>query len=195
MTSYAKEVGFDLVRIASAEDFAEDRAVTLQRLKSGLMDGLPWFNQARVLRGTSPQTLLPGARSIICLGLNYFQNELESPHDEVPKGKVARYAWGRDYHTVVKKRMRDYVDGLRLHLGTEFAARWYIDDGPMLDRAAAHRSGLGWFGKNTNILTPSLGSWVFLGQVVTDLEIPPDPPLKKTCGDCVRCIDACPPGR
>ncbi len=90
--------------------------------------------------------------------------------------------------------MRAYVDGLRLRLGREFAARWYVDDGPMLDRAAARRAGLGWFGKNTNILTPSHGSWVFLGQVVTDLEIEPDQPLKKTCGSCVRCIDACPTG-
>lgn len=194
ITGYAKELGFDLVRVASAREFAEDRAVALERLQAGLMDGLPWYNEARVLRGTSPESLLPGARSIICLGLNYFQSSGEGPASESPTGKVARYAWGRDYHQVVKKRMRAYVDGLRLRLGREFEARWYVDDGPMLDRAAARRAGLGWFGKNTNILTPSHGSWVFLGQVVTDLEIEPDQPLKKTCGSCVRCIDACPTG-
>ena len=107
---------------------------------------------------------------------------------------MARYAWSRDYHKVMKKRMRAYVAGLRSRLGSEFSARWYVDDGPMLDRAAAYRAGVGWFGKNTNILTPSLGSWVFLGQVVTDLEVEPDQPLKKTCGNCVLCIDACPTG-
>ena len=90
--------------------------------------------------------------------------------------------------------MRDYVQGLSSRLETDISARWYVDDGPMLDRAAAARSGLGWFGKNTNILTSSHGSWVFLGQVITDLELEPDPPLKKTCGSCVRCIDACPTG-
>ena len=183
-----------MVRVASAQEFDEDRKVTLDRIKDGLMDGLPWFNESRVLRGTKPQDLLPVARSIICLGLNYFEGGQDFPDSEAPAGKVARYAWGRDYHKVIKKLMRAYVEGLRVKLGNEFAARWYVDDGPMLDRAAASRAGLGWFGKNTNILTPSLGSWVFLGQVVTDLELEPDQPLKKTCGNCVRCIDACPTG-
>jgi epoxyqueuosine reductase len=191
---YALQVGFDLVRVTSAEEFAEDREVALQRLRAGLMDGLPWFHQARILRGTNPLALLPAARSIISLGLSYYLPEGEGPANGGPAGRVARYAWGRDYHAVMKKRMRAYVEGLRLRLGTEVAARWYVDDGPMLDRAAARRAGMGWFGKNTNILTPSHGSWVFLGQVVTDLDLEPDRRLKKTCGSCVRCIDACPTG-
>ena len=210
---YAREAGFDLVGIASAQEFAEDRAIALERLRAGLMKGLPWYQEARVRRGTRPQELLPGARSIICLGLNYYQPEDadQSPHPPfakgglkgIPKrgsgdiplrGKVARYAWGQDYHHVMKQRMRAYVAVLSERLDTPIAARWYVDDGPMLDRAAASRAGLGWFGKNTNILTPSLGSWVFLGQVITDLELEPDPPLVKTCGSCVRCIEACPTG-
>lgn len=194
VTAYALEMGFDLVRVASAQEFDEDRKIALSRIEEGLMDGLPWFNGSRVLRGTSPQALLPGARSIICLGLNYFEEGQGYPESEEPSGKVARYAWGPDYHQLIKKRMRAYVEGLRVKLDTGFAARWYVDDGPMLDRAAASRAGLGWFGKNTNILTPSLGSWIFLGQVVTDLALEPDQPLKKTCGNCVRCIDACPTG-
>ena len=191
---YARDLGFDLVGVTSAETFAQDRAVALQRLRTGLMDGLPWYTEARVLRGTDPQELLPGARSIICLGLNYYQPEATEPEAPPLVGKVARYAWGEDYHKVMKTRMRGYVAGLSARLETAFAARWYVDDGPMLDRAAARRAGIGWFGKNTNILTPSHGSWVFLGQVVTDLEMEPDPPLQKTCGNCVRCIDACPTG-
>ncbi len=190
---YALELGFDLVRVTSAEQFAQDREVVLERLRTGLMDGLPWFNESRVQRGSDPAVLLPEARSVICLGLNYHRqaDDSESGH---PRGRVAVYAWGRDYHKVMKRMMRDYVAGMRLRLGEEFAARWYVDDGPMLDRAAANRSGLGWFGKNTNLLTSSHGSWVFLGQVVTDLSLEPDPPLKKTCGACVRCIDECPTG-
>ena len=182
------------MRVTSAQEFAWDREVTLERIQAGLMDGLPWYSEGRVRRGTSPQELLPGAHSIICLGLNYYLPEDGDQDRSAPAGKVARYAWGRDYHKVMKNRMRDYVKGLSSRLGLDIAARWYVDDGPMLDRAAALRSGLGWFGKNTNILTPSHGSWVFLGQVITDLEIEPDPPLKKTCGSCVRCIDACPTG-
>jgi epoxyqueuosine reductase len=194
VVSHALELGFDLVRVTSAQEFAQDRAIALERLKAGLMDGLPWYSESRVRRGASPQELLPGARSVICLGLNYYQGEFPEPAPGAPAGRVARYAWQRDYHQVMKKRMRALVEGVSSRLGTKVAARWYVDDGPMLDRAAAHRSGLGWFGKNTNILTPSLGSWVFLGQVITDLEIEADRPLQKTCGACVRCIDACPTG-
>ena len=193
ISSYAIQCGFDLVRITGADEFAEDREAALERINAGQMDGLPWFTESRVTRGSDPQSLLPGARSIICLGLSY----LDSPEAKEPgngKGQVARYARVKDYHRTMKRRMKSFVRGLAESLETPVAARWYVDDGPMLDRAAAARSGLGWFGKSTNILTQSHGSWVLLGQVVTDLELEPDPPLRKTCGACVRCIDACPTG-
>ncbi|HLF04659.1 MAG TPA: tRNA epoxyqueuosine(34) reductase QueG [Dehalococcoidia bacterium] len=206
---HAHELGFDLVRVASAGEFHRDRDIALARLRGGLMDGLPWYTEARVRRGARPEELLPGARSIICLGLSYYRaddpttgsnparGEPVEPlagRTSTPSGRVARYARGRDYHGVMKKRMREYVARLSARLGRTIAARWYVDDGPMLDRAAAARSGLGWFGKNTNILTASHGSWVVLGQVITDLELEPDPPLQKTCGQCARCIPACPTG-
>ena len=192
--AHALEVGFDLVRITTAEEFADDRDAALDRIESGMMSGLPWYTPERVRRGSQPTNLLPQARSIISLGLNYYHDTPLSEDNRGPAGKVARYARGRDYHRVMKSRMKDYVLGLSGRLGEEVTARWYVDDGPMLDRAAANRAGLGWFGKNTNILTPELGSWVFLGQVITDLELDSDPPLRKTCGSCVRCIDACPTG-
>ncbi len=204
---YARELGFDLVQVTDAAEFAQDRDIALERIEEGLMEGLPWYTAGRVMRGSSPEELLPGARSIICLGMNYYPEEsgaeLEEPAGpEVEArrvetgltGKIARYARGRDYHRVMKGRMRDYAAGLAARLGTDVAARWYVDDGPMLDRAAAARAGLGWFGKNSNILTRELGSWVLLGQVITDLALAPDEPLVKTCGSCVRCIDACPTG-
>ncbi|MCY4367232.1 MAG: tRNA epoxyqueuosine(34) reductase QueG [Chloroflexi bacterium] len=197
--------GFDLVRVTTAEEFVADREVALKRIEQGLMDGLPWYNPARVTRGTSPQELVPGARSIICLGLNYFtedQGHADSDagdhhyHEGVSPlvGKIARYARGRDYHRVMKRKMKALVEDLSQQFGAEISARWYVDDGPMLDRAAAARAGLGWFGKNTNILSSELGSWLFLGQIITDLELEPDTPVKKTCGNCVSCIDACPTG-
>ena len=238
----ARECGFDLVGVTSADDFVADRDAALERIREGRMEGLPWYTESRVMRGTSPADLLPGARSVICLGMSYLGNDwpedgrpstssgrtvagagwtvedagradadrgrgvldsrfrgndgrfLGNDGDNAGMGRVARYAWVRDYHRVMKRRMREFVRELERELGSAVAARWYVDDGPMLDRAAANRAGIGWFGKNTNILTSGLGSWVFLGQVITDLELEPDAPLKKSCGSCVRCIDDCPTG-
>ncbi len=191
---HARRLGFDLVGVTSAESFDDHQAVTLERMKDGLMDGLPWYTESRVRRGCSPEELLPGAKYIITVGMSYLVPSEDHDSTSSVSGKVARYAWGNDYHLVMKKRLKELVDGLSQALGSSVQARWYVDDGPMLDRAVAARGGIGWFGKNTNILSTSHGSWVFLGQVITDLDMDPDPPLKKTCGSCVRCIDACPTG-
>ena len=201
VTDQARACGFDLVGITGAEDFTSDRLAALERISEGHMEGLTWYTESRVMRGTSPSELLPGARSIVCLGLSYWlEQDSEQPGTESTrlgggkngKGRVARYAWVRDYHRVMKRRMRELVRALERELASEVAARWYVDDGPMLDRAAANRAGLGWFGKNSNILNPQFGSWVFLGQLITDLDLEPDTPLRKSCGNCVRCIDDCP---
>ena len=206
--AHAHACGFDLAGVTSTEDFAADREAALERIRDGQMDGLPWYTESRVMRGTSPSELLPGARSIVCLGLSYL-GDIESGQSgagdegvdpaagavgQYGTGRVARYAWVKNYHKAMKRRMREFVRGLERELDSTIAARWYVDDGPMLDRAAANRAGLGWFGKNTNILTPGFGSWVFLGQVITDLELEPDAPLSKTCGNCVRCMVECPTG-
>ena len=189
----AREMGFDLVGIASAEPFLRDEEAAVQRVRDGLMDGLPWYTEERVRKATHPERLLPGAKSIISLAMSYFTGE-PKPGQTAPRGKIARYAWGDDYHDVMKERLREFVDALPEVAGRPVNTRLFVDDGPMNDRAAAERAGVGWFGKNTNILTPSHGSWVLLGQVITDLELRPDPPLAKNCGECVRCIDACPTG-
>ncbi len=191
--AWSRELGFDLVGVASAEAFHDHESVTLERIGDGLMDGLPWYTPARVRRGCRPEELLPGARSIITVGLSYY---VDDPQDAppAPAGKVARYAWGDDYHKVMKKKLKLLAEKLSQELADGARSRWYVDDGPMLDRAAAARAGIGWFGKSTNLLTRTHGSWVFLGQLVTDVELAPDEPLKKTCGSCVRCIDVCPTG-
>lgn len=209
VTDHARAAGFDLVGVTSAADFAADREVALARIREGRMDGLAWYSAARVWRGASPGELLPGAQSVICLGVSYLLGDDDAAADgddddggaadgnddgAASVGRVARYARVRDYHRAMKRRMRDFVRGLEQALGAAVAARWYVDDGPMLDRAAANRAGLGWFGKNTNILTAGHGSWALLGQVITDLPLTPDAPLKKSCGACVRCIDDCPTG-
>ena len=192
----AARLGFDLVKITSAKEFLEDKNRALDRLQQGYMGGLPWYTASRVKRGSDPQQLLPGAQSIICLGINYFQPIRHHKQDlnENSTGRIANYAQGNDYHKLIKKRMRSFVVEMSSILGKEFSAKWYVDDGPMLDRAAANRSGLGWFGKNTNILSPGVGSWTFLGQIITDLDLQADVPIKKSCGTCIRCINACPTG-
>ena len=177
--------------ITHAAPFQRDEEAAAQRVRDGLMDGLPWYTEERVQRMNRPELLLQGARSIISMAANYNTGPPQQDSDR-PKGKVARYAWGRDYHNVIKARLRRFVRELPDVAGRPVRTRYFVDDGPMNDRAAAERSGVGWFGKNTNILTPTHGSWVFLAQVITDLDLKSDPPLKKTCGQCIRCIPACP---
>ena len=190
---HAKALGFDLVGFASSEPFLRDERAAIDRVRSGLMDGLHWYTEERVRRANRPEVLLEGARSIISLGTSYNTGS-PTPGKPGPTGKVARYAWGDDYHDVIKSKLRQLAADLSDIAGREVRTRVFVDDGPMNDRAAAERAGVGWFGKNTNILTRSHGSWVFLSQVVTDLELQPDEPLAKTCGECVICIDDCPTG-
>lgn len=190
---HGKGLGFDIVGITTAQPFLRDEAAAIDRVRNGLMDGLSWYTEERVHRANHPEALLDGARSIISLAISY-RTEETGAGAEGPVGKIARYARGDDYHAVMKARLRRFVEGLSERAKRPVKARIFVDDGPMNDRAAAERAGVGWFGKNTNILTPSHGSWVLLGQVVTDLELQPDAPLRKTCGECVRCIEACPTG-
>ena len=189
---FAISLGFNLVGITDAEPFLEDEAIALKRVRDGYMGGLPWYTEERVKKMNRPMELLPGARSVISLATSYYIDQPDEP--DSLKGKVSRYAWGEDYHEVLKEKLRKFCSGLEDIVGFPVKTRIFVDDGPMNDRAAAFRSGVGWFGKNTNILTPSHGSWVFLAQVITNLSLKKDIPLKKTCGNCVRCIDDCPTG-
>ena len=187
-----RSVGFDLVGITTAEPFLRDERAALQRVRDGLMDGLAWYTEDRVRKANRPAELLEGARSVMSLAVSYNTGE-SLPGNEVA-GKIARYAWGEDYHKVIKRRLKAFVAELPGLVGRPVATRVFVDDGPMNDRAAAERAGVGWFGKSTNVLTPSHGSWVFLSQVITDIDLEPDAPLKKTCGSCTACIDDCPTG-
>ena len=190
---YGRSLGFDVVGITTAEPFLRDEQAAIQRIRDGLMDGLPWYTEERVRKATHPDVLLPGARSIISLAMSYLMGDAE-PGESEPTGRVARYAWGDDYHDVLKARLKQFVDGLSASVGRQVRTRIFVDDGPMNDRAAAERAGVGWFGKNTNVITLTHGSWVLLGQVITDLELEPDRPLTKNCGSCVQCIVDCPTG-
>ncbi|MBI2935930.1 MAG: tRNA epoxyqueuosine(34) reductase QueG [Chloroflexi bacterium] len=188
----ARKLGFDLVGVTSAERFSREEAIVLERLGQGFMGQLSWYTEARVRRGCDPDQLLPGARSIISVAVSYL-TEPPARQEGGLCGRVARYAWGQDYHQVLKRRLKEFVRELSARLGTAFRYKTYVDDGPMLDREVARRAGVGFIGKNTNVLTP-IGSWVFLGQVITDLVVEPDRPLQKSCGSCRACIPACPTG-
>jgi epoxyqueuosine reductase len=135
------------------------------------------------------RSVMPTVRSVICVALNYY-----TPHDR-PEGaeyaKISRYGWGRDYHRILQKRLKAYAIWLQAQ-GEGIEARYYADTGPVQDKVWAERSGIGWIAKNGNVITREYGSWVFLGEVLTNLELTPDRPHTQHCGTCTRCIEACP---
>jgi epoxyqueuosine reductase len=202
---HAYTLGFDLVRITTAEVFPEAERIIRERIERGLMDGLPWFTAERAAVSCHPDALLPQARSIISLAMSYLTrdpDETVMSATELPRGCISRYAWGDDYHDVIKPKLRQFAEWLRDYarqvysdLGeNDVETRLFVDTGRMVDRAVAQRSGLGWYGKNTNILTKEWGSWVFLAEIVTNLPLEPDEALKTNCGNCEICLHACPTG-
>src|SRR5438876_3205899 len=193
---YAYSLGFDTARITSAEALPEAERVIKERIAQGLMDGLPWFTAERAEVSCHPGALLPGAQSIITLAMCYLSEQPGETPDSVPRGRISRYAWGDDYHEVIKPRLQQFAGWLREYarneISDEVETRLFVDTGRMVDRAVAQRAGLGWYGKNTNILTKGWGSWVFLAEIVTNLPLASDAPLKTSCGSCEICLHACP---
>ncbi len=195
---YAYALGFDLARVTTAEALPETERVIKERIALGLMDGLPWFTAERATTSCQPDALLPGAQSIIALGMFYLTEQPADASDDAPRGRISRYAWGSDYHEVIKPKLQAFAQWLRAYardeLGAEAETRLFIDTGRMVDRAVAQRAGLGWYGKNTNILTKKWGSWIFLAEIVTNLSLQSDEAVKANCGNCEICLHACPTG-
>lgn len=192
---YAYSLGFDSVQITTAEAFPEAEHIIKERIAEGLMDGLPWFTAERTEVSCHPDALLPNAQSIIALAVCYLSEQPEEEQEEgSPRGRISRYAWGDDYHDIIKPKLQQFADWLREYahneIGEALETRLFIDTGRMVDRA--QRAGLGWYGKNTNILTKGWGSWIFLAEIVTNLPLIPDEPLKANCGSCEICLHACP---
>ena len=185
----AREQGFDRVGVAPAQPSARADYVRewLARGMAGEMQYLQRYFEKRV----DPSRLLPGAKSVIVTALNYNQEPLVPPDDQ-PRGRVAMYAWGRDYHQVLKKKLWHIVDELRARITEPFEAKPCVDTSPMLERELAARAGIGWVGKNTMVLHQELGSYFFLGEIVTTLDLQYDSPATDHCGTCTRCLDACP---
>jgi epoxyqueuosine reductase len=146
-------------------------------------------------RRANPRLILPECRSILVLGMHYAPSHSASPQPGKRLGRVASYAWGRDYHLVLPDRLKALVAFLNRQLGQEIPNRWYTDTGPVLERDLAQRAGLGWIGKNTCLIHPAQGSYFFLAEIFLGIELAVDPPFQADhCGTCTRCIEACPTG-
>ena len=195
---YGYALGFDMVRITNADAFPEAERVIKERISDGYMDGLPWFTAERAEVSCHPDALLPEAQSVIALAMFYLTEQPDETDTAAPRGRISRYAWGDDYHDVIKPKLQQFAAWLRDYardtLGENVETRLFVDTGRMVDRAVAERAGLGWYGKNTNILTKGWGSWVFLAEIVTNIPLAPDTPIKTNCGTCELCLHACPTG-
>jgi epoxyqueuosine reductase len=182
----ASELGFVAMGVARAEALGPEGERLRQWLGRGYHATMGWM-QRTADRREDPQAVLTGARSVISLAMNYYSPE---EHTGNP-GKISRYAWGDDYHAILESRMEE----LLRWMVSEFPGakgRFAVDSGPFMDKAWAVRSGIGWLGKHTNVITRDHGSWVFLGEILTTVEVEPDTPATDLCGTCTRCIDACP---
>ena len=196
---YARSIGFDAVGVTSAEPFSADGDVTRERIAAGHYSGLAWFTPERARFSIDPHNLLPTAKSIISLAMSYRPRPDRQPrgssnHASSPRGRVSAYAWGLDYHRVLKDRMDLVVRYIGEMSEERQPVRTLVDTARILDRAAARRAGVGWVGKHTNVITKEAGSWVFLGEILTELELQPDRPLKTNCGTCELCLRVCPTG-
>ena len=185
VVAVAGEVGFDSCRIAACSPPAHAHEFG-DWLNAGAHGEMNYMARGEEKR-RDPQNVLPGARSIIVLALNYFQGEREN----APTGRIARYAWGDDYHDVIEAKLRK-IDNLLRELGGE--QKCYVDTGPVLERDYAATAGIGWHGKSTMLINEKLGTWFFLAEILTTLELPPDEAGRDRCGTCERCITACPTG-
>jgi epoxyqueuosine reductase len=191
---YALGLGFHRVGIAAVGDQPDaaeaEAAAHLRRwLAQGYQADMAWMANPK---RQDIRQVLPGARSLICVALNYYTPHRHS--DDPRHGKISRYAWGRDYHRVLDKRLKALAQWLTAAGGEAAPLRYYADTGPVQDKFWAQRAGLGWVAKNGNLITRQFGSWVFLGEVLTTLALAPDPPHTAHCGTCTRCLDACPTG-
>lgn len=182
----ASDLGFIHCGISKAT-FLEDDARHLEKWLNQGMHGRMSYMENYFDKRVDPRLLVPGAKSVISLLLNYYPSETQQAN--VPK--ISRYAYGIDYHFVIKDKLKAFLDSIRENIG-EVDGRAFVDSAPVLDRAWAKRSGLGWIGKNANLINKGHGSYFFIAELIVDLELVPDGPVTDHCGTCTRCIDACP---
>ena len=182
----ALDLGFHKVGIAAIND----TDTQVQGLQAWL--GLGYHADMEWMRNPKRQNIklvMPEVRSLICVALNYY-TEHQRPQEK-EYGKISRYAWGRDYHKIVQKKLKAFSTWLQ-SFGEEIKTRHYIDTAPIQDKVWAQQAGIGWIAKNGNVITREYGSWVFLAEILTNLELTPDTPHTQHCGSCTKCIESCP---
>jgi epoxyqueuosine reductase len=182
----ASELGFMFCGISKAE-FLEEEAPRLENWLNQQMHGQMQYMENHFDKRLDPRLLVPGAKSVVSLLLNYY------PPETLPANtyQLSKYAYGQDYHFVIKDKLKSFLSYIREAIG-EVDGRAFVDSAPVLDKAWAKKSGLGWVGKNSNLITPQVGSFYFIAELIIDLELAYDGPIKDYCGTCTKCLDACP---
>ncbi len=188
---HARELGFELVGIVPATSLDPEQQRLREWLSREYHGDMSWMSRDPEKR-TDPLKIFPAARSVIVVALNYYTPQQHSSSPDT--GKVSRYAWGDDYHDVVGNKLRDLLSWIQNHVPNAIG-KVCVDIQPMMDKAWAVRAGLGWIGKHTNLITTELGSWVFIGELLTNLDLEYDEEvIEDHCGTCTLCLEACPTG-
>jgi epoxyqueuosine reductase len=188
----AAELGFDLCGIASADEYPE-LSFLEEWLQRGYEGEMAWMRRTRERR-LDVRNVLPGARSVIATGTLYNTDRPYADQQPPDVARLSRYAWGDDYHDVIKSRLDGLLEWMHSSSDTPFEGRAYVDTGPVQERVYAQYAGLGWIGKNTCLINREIGSWLFLGEIISTLPLAPDAQGLEQCGSCTRCLDACPTG-
>ena len=183
----SKRLGFDYCGISKAE-FLEEEAPRLERWLNQNMHGQMSYMQNYFDKRLDPRLLVPGAQSVVSLLLNYYP--LEGQKDTTAP-KISKYAYGKDYHLVIKEKLNQLLQYIKEHIG-DVDGRVFVDSAPVMDKVWAKKGGLGWIGKNSNLINKQSGSFFFIAELIIDLKLEQDGPIKDYCGTCTRCIDACP---
>ncbi|MBI4930064.1 MAG: tRNA epoxyqueuosine(34) reductase QueG [Bacteroidetes bacterium] len=203
----SKRLGFDFCGISKA-DFLEEEAPRLEKWLKKEKQGKMSYMENHFDMRLDPRVLVPGAKSVISLLLNYFPSPLlkeRGPRGEAGEAKISKYAYGKDYHFVIKEKLFQLIEFIRKNIGdvhpvksfgeTEFNgvnAKAFVDSAPVMDKVWAKKSGLGWIGKNSNLITKNNGSFFFIAELIVDLDLEYDGEIPDYCGTCTKCIDACP---
>ncbi len=182
----SKRLGFLSCGISKA-DFLEVEAPRLENWLNNNFNGQMSYMENHFDKRLDPRLLVDGAKSVVSLLLNYYPNEIQN----VDSYKISKYAYGQDYHHVIKDKLKDLLQFIQNEIG-EVNGRVFVDSAPVLDKAWAAKSGLGWIGKNSNLLTQKVGSFYFIAELILDIELDYDLPTTDHCGTCTACIDACP---